>query len=107
EEYESGSWDGATLRAVTSAAAILSTEVKQRWLTAFPDLMLMDIIGASETGFTGNGKVDPAGTDRGTLVKVGPETAVVDEEHRLLDLDTDIGAVGLMARRGSIPLGYL
>lgn len=107
EEYERGGWRAGTLTAVTSAAAILSTEVKDRWLGAFPDLVLMDIIGASETGFTGNGKVARDGTGLGTLVKIGPETAVVDEQHRLLDPDTDVGAVGLMARSGSIPIGYL
>ncbi|WP_235737748.1 acyl-CoA synthetase [Nocardioides alcanivorans] len=107
EEHDRGEYDARTLAVVTSAAAILSTEVKQRWLRSFPDLTLIDIIGASETGFTGNGTVSPDGTDRGTLVKIGPETAVVDEQHRLLDPDTDIGAVGLMARSGSIPIGYL
>ncbi|WP_239459967.1 acyl-CoA synthetase [Nocardioides daejeonensis] len=107
EELERGGHDGSTLITVTSSSAILSAEVKDRWLAAFPDLNLVDVIGASETGFTGNGKVDAGKPDQGTVVKLGPETAVLDEENRLLDPDTEVGAVGLMARCGSIPLGYL
>ena len=108
EELERGDYDVASLATVTSAAAIFSVEVKERWLRALPDVVVLDVIGSSETGMTGNGRIRPdALFDKGSLVEVGPETVVIDEEDRVLDLEADVGAIGRMARRGSIPLGYL
>ena len=107
EEYERGRYDASSLRAINSAAAIFSVEVKERWLDAFPDVVVMDIIGSSETGFTGNGRIErDTLADKGSLVRLGPETAVLDEDLRIMDPDAEVGAVGLMARTGSIPLGY-
>jgi acyl-CoA synthetase (AMP-forming)/AMP-acid ligase II len=107
EELAAGSYDAGTLTTVTSAAAIFSVEVKQRWLDALPDVAVLDIIGSSETGMTGNGRIEQETlADKGSLVAIGPETAVLDDDGRLLDPDTDVGAIGRMARSGSIPLGY-
>ena len=107
EAYESGSYDASTLTTITSAAAIFSAEVKERWLTALPGVLVMDIIGSSETGMTGNGRIEKDTlADKGSLVAVGPETVVLDDEDRVLDLETNVGAIGRMARGGSIPLGY-
>ncbi|HTW15045.1 MAG TPA: acyl-CoA synthetase [Nocardioides sp.] len=113
EEYErelaAGTpYDARSLRTVNSAAAIFSAEVKGRWLDAFPEVMLTDIIGASETGFTGNGRIDRDNlADKGSVVRIGPQTVVLDDDDRVMDPDSEIGAVGRMARRGSIPIGYL
>ncbi|WP_166134148.1 acyl-CoA synthetase [Nocardioides ochotonae] len=108
EEHERGAYDASSLATVTSAAAIFSVEVKERWLRELPDVVVLDVIGSSETGMTGNGRIRTETlADKGSLVEVGPETVVIDEEDRILDLDADVGAIGRMARRGSIPLGYL
>ncbi len=106
EEYESGTYRVAGLISVNSSSAVFSRDVKNRWLAAFPNAMITDIIGSSETGFTGNGLVTRDVLDRGTLVKIGPQTAVLADDDRLLDPDTDIGRVGRMVRSGHIPLGY-
>ena len=108
EEHERGAYDASSLATVTSAAAIFSVEVKQRWLRRLPDVVVLDVIGSSETGMTGNGRIRTETlADKGSLVEVGPETVVIDEQDRILDLEADVGAIGRMARRGSIPLGYL
>lgn len=107
EEYERGTYDASTLATVTSAAALFSAEVKQRWITTFPDAVILDVLGSSETGMTGNGRIEHATlADKGSLVHLGPGTAVIDEHHRIIDPD-QVGAVGLMARSGAIPIGYL
>ncbi|MDT0202715.1 acyl-CoA synthetase [Nocardioides sp. AE5] len=107
EEYERGGYDASTLVNVNSAAAIFSVEVKERMLNALPNAVLMDIIGSSETGFTGNGRVEKSNlADKGSLVNIGVDMAVLDEEMNVIDPATNVGAIGLMARSGNIPLGY-
>lgn len=107
EEYESGNYNGSSLTLITNSAALFSPSVKQRWITAFPDALLTDIIGSSETGFTGSGRVDSTTTDfQGPRVSTGSETVVLDDDNTVLDPATNIGAVGRIARSGSVPLGY-
>jgi len=107
EEFERGTYDGSTLTTVTSAAALFSVEVKERWIKTFPDAVVLDVIGSSETGMTGNGRIEHETlADKGSLVHLGPGTAVVDEQHRIID-PSEVGAIGLMARSGTIPIGYL
>ncbi|HEY9251947.1 MAG TPA: AMP-binding protein, partial [Nocardioides sp.] len=107
EEFERGTYDASTLTTVTSAAALFSVEVKERWIKTFPDAVVLDVIGSSETGMTGNGRIEHETlADKGSLVHLGPGTAVVDEQHRIID-PSEVGAIGLMARSGTIPIGYL
>jgi len=107
EHYEQARYDASSLATLTSAAAIFSVEVKERWLAALPDVTVLDIIGASETGMTGNGRIQRETlADKGSLVVPGPGTVVLDADNRILDPATNVGAVGRIARRGSIPLGY-
>jgi acyl-CoA synthetase (AMP-forming)/AMP-acid ligase II len=107
EEYDAGGYSAGSLTTVTSSSAILSADVKRRWLRALPDVVLLDIVGSSETGLTGNGRILPETVaDKGSAVTIGPETVLLDAEDRILDPQTDVGAIGRMARTGSIPLGY-
>ena len=107
EEYGAGGHAAHSLTTVTSSSAILSADVKRRWLEALPDLVLLDIVGSSETGLSGNGRILPGTvTDKGSAVAIGPETVVLDAADRILDPQTEVGAIGRMARTGSIPLGY-
>ncbi len=106
ERYEEGGYDGSSLVAVASSAAIFSTEVKQRWMAAFPDTFFTDSVGSSETGFSGTGLVDKENAAQGAVVSIGPETVVLDDANRVLDPATSVGAVGRLARARSVPLGY-
>ncbi len=107
EAYEAGGYDGSSLVAVASSAAIFSRPVKERWLAAFPDTFFTDSVGSSETGFQGTGLQDAENIKgEGCVVSLGPESVVLDEDHRILDLASDVGAVGRLARSGSVPLGY-
>jgi acyl-CoA synthetase (AMP-forming)/AMP-acid ligase II len=107
EAYDNGSYDGSSLVAVASSAAIFSRPVKERWMAAFPNAFFTDSVGASETGFQGTGLQDSENIKgEGPVVALGVESVVLDEDNRVLDTATDIGQVGRLARSGSVPLGY-
>ncbi len=113
EEYERKAatgtpYDGSSLFAISSSAAIFSPPVKKRWMEAFPDAIFTDSVGASETGFQGMGMTDkdaPVSTD-GPVVGLGPSSVVLDDDNRPLDLATNVGVVGRLGRGGSVPVGY-
>ena len=112
EEFErqaaTGSpYDGTSLFAISSSAAIFSPPVKQRWMEAFPNAVFTDSVGASETGFQGMGLQDKnhISTD-GPVVGLGPNSVVIDEDNRVLDVTKDIGQIGRLGRGGSVPVGY-
>ena len=107
EAFETGSYDGSSLVAVASSAAIFSKPVKERWMKAFPNTFFTDSVGASETGFQGTALQDAStlGSD-GPVVAMGPGTVVLDIDNTLLDPVNDVGKVGKTARSGNVPLGY-
>jgi len=107
ETFETGNYDGSSLVAVASSAAIFSKPVKERWMKAFPNTFFTDSIGASETGFQGTALQDAStlGTD-GPVVSLGPGTVVLDEYNQVLDPATNVGKVGKTARSGNVPVGY-
>ena len=106
EAYEAGDYDGSSLVAVASSAAIFSRPVKERWMAAFPHAFFTDSVGSSETGFQGTGLQDQDNIKgEGCVVTLGPDSVVLDEDDRVLDAN-DVGAVGRLARSGSVPLGY-
>ena len=107
EAYEEGGFDGSSLFAISSSAAIFSPPVKQRWMAAFPNAVFTDSIGASETGFQGMGMQDKDNiSSDGPVVGLGPHSVVIDEDNRVLDTATDIGKIGRLGRGGSVPVGY-
>ncbi|MCB0894857.1 MAG: AMP-binding protein, partial [Nocardioidaceae bacterium] len=52
-------YDGSSLFAISSSAAIFSPPVKARWMAAFPNAVFTDSVGSTETGFGGMGMQDP------------------------------------------------
>jgi acyl-CoA synthetase (AMP-forming)/AMP-acid ligase II len=100
-------YDGSSLFAISSSAAIFSPPVKARWMAAFPNAVFTDSVGSTETGFGGMGMQDPnnISTD-GPVVGLGPGSVVLDEDNRILDMETSIGRTGRLARGGSVPVGY-
>ena len=107
DAYEAGGYDGQTLFAIASSAAIFSKSVKERWMKAFPNAVFTDSIGSSEAGFQGTGLQDASAlsTD-GPVISIPRTTAVIDDDNNLLDPATDIGKIGRTARSGNVPVGY-
>ncbi|GIF38535.1 acyl-CoA synthetase [Actinoplanes xinjiangensis] len=104
EAYLAGDYDGSSLVAISSSAALFSPSVKRQYLQALPDVMVTDAVGSSETGFAGIGivaDVDGGAVD-GPRVMPGPGTIVIDDHGRR----AGPGVIGRLARGGHVPLGY-
>lgn len=93
--------DLSGLVAIANGAAPLTTAVRSRLREAFPDKFVIDGYGASETGATGSG-MSTEGEERPRFT-VGADTTVFIED---LSRPAAVDEVGLLARRGHIPLGY-
>ncbi len=97
----------AGLRSVTSSGAVFSEHVKKRLIAHNPALIVIDALGSSESsgtgvvittaqGSTGGGKFQPL---------PGRETKLFDED--LNEIAPGKDGVGIVARTGPLPLGYL
>lgn len=107
DAYEEGGFDGQSLFAIASSAAIFSKSVKERWMKAFPNAVFTDSVGSTETGFQGTGLQDASAlsTD-GPVISIPPTTSIVADDGTLLDPNTDVGKIGRTARSGNVPVGY-
>lgn len=106
EEYDEGGYDGSSLAAVASSAAIFSKPIKERWMKAFPNAFFTDSVGASETGFQGTGLQDASTlSSDGPVVSPGLGTVVLDDDNKVIDMSS-VGEIGRLARSGNVPLGY-
>jgi acyl-CoA synthetase (AMP-forming)/AMP-acid ligase II len=95
------------LVAISSTAAIFSPEVKGRWMNAFPNSFITDSVGATETGFHGTGlQAKDNISGGGTLIALGPDSVVISDDDKVLDLDANIGTVGRLGRTRNVPVGY-
>jgi len=96
----------SALEQVTNSGAPLHPTLKHALLELLPQVRLVDAVGASETGAQGvrvSGQGEDASSARFAL---GPETRVLDEDLSRV-LAPGESAVGWLAQRGHVPLGYL
>ncbi|GAA3075774.1 hypothetical protein GCM10020000_71320 [Streptomyces olivoverticillatus] len=92
--------DCSSLLSVSSSGAILSESVRAQFARLLPSVALLNNFGSSESGFNGTATGEP-GT--GFRLRVNDRTSVVDPvTHR----PVEPGAVGRIAQRGHVPLGY-
>jgi acyl-CoA synthetase (AMP-forming)/AMP-acid ligase II len=106
-EARGESLDLSSLLSLSSTAAVFSPTVKDRFLARFPNLVLTDSIGATESGFNGLITVSKDNTSMkggGPTVAPGPDTVVLDDD--LKPVEPGSGVIGKVARGGNIPLGY-
>lgn len=100
--------DLSSLVSLSSSAAVFSPAVKERFLERFPDLVITDSIGSTESGMNGLitvGKGNTAMRGGGPTVSPGRDAVVLDEET-LEPVEPGSGVVGRLARGGNIPIGY-
>ena len=102
EMLESGKFNADCLVALSSAGAILSSTTKVRLQNALPMAMVLNNYGASETGHQGTAITDAGGQPR--FFMHGDATAVLGPDHK--PVEPGSGVVGMLARKGHIPLGY-
>jgi acyl-CoA synthetase (AMP-forming)/AMP-acid ligase II len=99
--------DLSLLLSFSSTAAVFSPTVKDRFLSRFPNLVITDSVGATESGFNGLITVDKDNTAMkggGPTVDPGPDTVVLDDD--LKPVAPGSGVIGKVARGGNIPIGY-
>jgi acyl-CoA synthetase (AMP-forming)/AMP-acid ligase II len=100
-------FDLSSLFVVISTAAVFSPTVKDDFFRHFPNLLIVEGIGSSESGSNGLSiitKNNTAMLGGGPTVKAGPGTVVLDED--LEPVKPGSGVVGRMASCGNIPLEY-
>ncbi|MFM7403526.1 MAG: AMP-binding protein [Erythrobacter sp.] len=97
----------ASLRSLTSSGAVLSPSLKTRMIGHHPALMIIDALGSSESSGTGIVITTAAGSTGGGKFQPlpGRETKLFDEHLNEILPGTD--GVGIVARTGPLPLGYL
>jgi len=98
--------DLSHLRALMTGGAVLSPAIKAQLVEAIPGLRVVDILGSSETGRHGL-STTAADADAEPGVFEPSEATVVLDEARQRELAPGEDAVGWLAQRGRVPLGYL
>jgi acyl-CoA synthetase (AMP-forming)/AMP-acid ligase II len=94
------------LAVVASTAAVFSATVKEQFHDRFPDLVIADAVGSTETGYNGVRVITKGGHEKPGLptVRMGPDTVVLDDDMNIVEPGS--GVVGRMARGGNVPLRY-
>ena len=106
-EANPGRWDASTLFAISNGGAPMSPSLKARISRVFPDKVLVDGFGSSETGAQGSQRLQPGDEQRaGGLARFDAyaNTAVVDDDRR--PVVPGSGVVGRVALAGRVPIGY-
>lgn len=97
----------ASLRSITSSGAVFSPALKARLIAHHPSLMIVDALGSSESSGTGIVITTAQGSSGGGKFQPlpGRETKLFDENLKEILPGTE--GVGIVARTGPLPLGYL
>jgi acyl-CoA synthetase (AMP-forming)/AMP-acid ligase II len=111
EEYEAHAgagepYDTSSLFGLSSTAAVFSPDVKEAYFRHFPNLLMTDAIGSSESGANGIVVVKSGATAMrgGPTVTAVRDSVVLGEDLKPMEPGT--GEVGRLARSGNIPIGY-
>ena len=98
-------YDPSTLWVIASSAALFSPSLKDKFCELLPNRMISDSIGSSETGFGGLSLVTKGAEHAGgPRVKIDASTIVIDDNGK--PVEPGSGQIGLIARKGHIPIGY-
>ncbi len=100
----SGRWDLSSLVSIGNGGAMLTTSIKAQLRQAFPNAVMTDSYGASETGAAGR-EFDDGKARQGPAFTTDGNTTVLDPDT-LEPVKPGSTEPGLFARRGNIPIGY-
>jgi acyl-CoA synthetase (AMP-forming)/AMP-acid ligase II len=106
-DEQPGRHDLSSLFLVTSTAALFSQTVKDDFFRHFPNLIIVDGVGASESGNNGlviSTKASTTTFGGGPTVRPSEGTVVLDEQLRPVEPGSE--RIGKIARTGHIPLEY-
>ena len=107
DALESGNYDVSSLFVFASSAAVFSPVLKDRYSELLPNVIIMDNIGSSESGYTGatvheKGKAES--NVGGPRVNPGKGTVVLDENLNIIPAGDP--RQGMLAKGGFIPQSY-
>ena len=97
-------WDLTSLVSIGNGGAMLTASIKDQLRAAFPNAIMSDSFGASETGAAGREFEDGTSTSGPAFTSDG-NTAVLDAVT-LEPRTPGSPEQGMLARKGHIPLGY-
>ncbi len=102
---EPSRYDASSMFVFASGGATLSRATKNQIATLLPNVIIVDGLGSTETGVSGSRARMPGSevTD-GARFTLDDRSAVLDAAFR--PVLPGSGAVGQLARRGRVPLGY-
>ena len=103
-EQPGASYDTSSVFAVGSGGATYSEGVKAQLKAQLPNAVFLDSFGGSEGGNQGRSVPERPPDSPGPRFNADETTAVLDDDLKPLPPGT--GKVGLLARKGRIPLGY-
>jgi acyl-CoA synthetase (AMP-forming)/AMP-acid ligase II len=106
EALEAGDYEASSLVTVASTAALFSATLKEQYLDRFPNLIIADAVGSTESGYNGVRVIVKGSEERPgpPTIQMGPETVVLDDDLNIVQPGS--GVVGRMARGGHVPLRY-
>jgi 3-oxocholest-4-en-26-oate---CoA ligase len=101
-----GKYDLSSWIALSSTAALFSPSVKDELMRRFPNLIVTEAIGASESGSNGYTMIEKGKTAMkgGPTVRAIRDTVVLDDDFTPIEAGS--GKVGRLGRKGNIPLEY-
>jgi acyl-CoA synthetase (AMP-forming)/AMP-acid ligase II len=98
-------FDLSSLIVIASGGALFSPSTKERLRMQLPNRIIMDGLGSSETGVMGNKASMPGvALDKEPCFIVNEQISVLDEN--LKPVVRGSGAIGHLARKGCVPIGY-
>lgn len=104
---EAGGFEVPSLVTIASGGAPLTATIKARLVASFPNVVVADGFGSSETGAQGAQRLEvgESSTPATRFTAYGDTTAVLDQlTHE--PVEPGSGSVGRVALRGRIPQGY-
>jgi acyl-CoA synthetase (AMP-forming)/AMP-acid ligase II len=104
---EAGGYDVSSLFSLSNGGAPMSPGLKSRLARAFPDKLLVDGFGSSETGAQGSARQSAEEAERaGGVVRFTSfgTTMVIDDDDNEIEPGSE--TVGRVIARGRLPLGY-
>lgn len=105
DEMERGDYDLSGLVSISNGGAALTPSIRKRLMTLFPNLVIIDNAGASESGLQMSAISTGATPTAVATFTPGSETSVVSADFSAVL--SPGGGEGWLARRNLIPLGYL
>jgi len=105
DALDRGSYELRALRVIVNAGAPLSVETKRALLARLPGRIIVDAIGASESGQQGLHLSTSETAATGQFARTS-HTCVLDAERQRV-LAVGDPELGWLAQRGRVPLGYL